>query len=269
MEIPVKDWYSAIRIRRSRRVYDGRPLDDDLLGDLYRVCTQFTPFPGARAVLVDTGPEPVFKGAVGNYGQVKNAPAYIAFIGDMREKHVHEQVGYMGQGVVLAATHLGLATCWVGALFRPDVAKAEVGAAEHERVLAVTPVGFVHGDFCFEERVMSAFGRYHKRRAVHEVTTGLDPGSWPKWVGAALSAACMAPSAMNRQPWRFTVQENAIVVSVDNLKNTLRISKRIDCGIAMLHLEVGALFHGTSGVWRFLDPPDVAVFNASGGGSAS
>lgn len=264
MQIPAKDWYGAIRIRRSRRIYDGRPLDDDILRELQQVCTGFRPFPGARAVLVDTGPERVFKGAVGNYGKVKNAPAHIAFIGDMRDPHVHTKVGYMGQGIVLAATHLGLATCWVGALFRKEVAQAEVGAAEHENVLAVTPVGFVHGEYGLEERVMSGFGRYHRRREVHELTSGQDPAAWPKWVGAALSAARLAPSAMNRQPWRFTVEEQGIRVSVDNLRNTMRIAKRIDCGIAMLHLEVGALFHGVSGTWQFLDAPQVALFKVSG-----
>lgn len=264
IRIPVENWYKAIRVRRSRRIYDGRPLGDGLLDALNRVCAEFTPFPGARAVLVDSNPEAVFKGAVGHYGQIKNAPAYIAFVGDMRERHVQERVGYLGEGIILEATHLGLATCWVGGFFRPEVAASGVGTAGHERVLAVTPVGFVPDEYSFEERLMSGFGRHHKRRDIRELTTGLPSDVWPEWVGAALAAARLAPSAVNRQPWRFDVGERKITVSVDNEKDTFGISKRLDCGIAMLHLELGALYHGVSGMWRFLDPPQVAEFSVSG-----
>ena len=36
--------------------------------------------------------------------------------------------------------------------------------------------------------------------------------------------------------------------------------KRLDCGIAMLHLEVGALSHGIKGRWCYLDRPDIAIY---------
>jgi hypothetical protein len=65
---------------------------------------------------------------------------------------------------------------------------------------------------------------------------------------------------MNRQPWRFEVGTNTITVAVDNLHDTYNIPKRLDCGIAMLHLELGALAAGVNGTWEFLLPPRVARF---------
>ena len=39
-----------------------------------------------------------------------------------------------------------------------------------------------------------------------------------------------------------------------------KISRRLDCGIAMLHFELGVRAAGLSGSWEFLPPPDVARF---------
>ncbi len=36
------------------------------------------------------------------------------------------------------------------------------------------------------------------------------------------------------------------------------VSKRLECGIAMLHFELGARAMGLSGRWDFLPSPDVA-----------
>ncbi len=47
----------------------------------------------------------------------------------------------------------------------------------------------------------------------------------------------------------------------DGKPSLTSISKRLDCGIAMLHLELGARAAGTSGSWEFLKSPGVAQFN--------
>jgi hypothetical protein len=38
------------------------------------------------------------------------------------------------------------------------------------------------------------------------------------------------------------------------------VSKRLDCGIAMLHLEVAAVSSGCKGAWEFLPSPRVGKF---------
>jgi hypothetical protein len=49
---------------------------------------------------------------------------------------------------------------------------------------------------------------------------------------------------------------------MDAPKDGRRYPKRLDCGIAMLHIELGALAGGTTGVWTRLPAPDVARFEA-------
>jgi hypothetical protein len=107
---------------------------------------------------------------------------------------------------------------------------------------------------------MTGFGWTHKRKPLTELVMGIEELKWPVGVKTALEAARVAPSAVNRQPWRFKVETNSITISVDNLKDTFNISKRLDCGIAMLHFEVASLYCGVQGKWEFLKPPDVARF---------
>ncbi|MBO8128679.1 MAG: hypothetical protein H0Z39_05715 [Peptococcaceae bacterium] len=52
----------------------------------------------------------------------------------------------------------------------------------------------------------------------------------------------------------------SVTVAVDNEKDSYHISKRLDCGIAMLHIELGARFAGVRGRWEHLSSPGVARF---------
>jgi hypothetical protein len=258
MEIPFSRWYNAIFIRRSRRQFDQRPLESTLLVTLHTVCKEFRPFPQAPAVLVTQSVDDVFKGAIGHYGKIKGAPAFIAFIGDMDNPNIHEQVGYLGEGIILEATALKLGTCWVGGFFRPEVAASLTNINKNERVFAVTPIGYVSEDWSLEEKIMAGFGRKHQRKPLSELITGLEEEKWPAWMKELLEAARLAPSAVNRQPWRFHIEQHSITISVDNLKDTFTISKRLDCGIAMLHIEVASLHFGIKVKWEFLEAPKVA-----------
>jgi len=264
MEIPFSGWNAAIPRRRSRRRFDGSPLSPDALAHMEKVCREFRPFPGARAEVVTQSPERILRGVVGSYGKVLGATVLVAFVGDMDDPHVNEKVGYMGEGIILEATATGLDTCWVAGFFRPRVAASVLGIAPNERVIGVTPLGRAVPRFTAGERMMTGFGLTHRRRAVSGLADGLDEAEWLGWMRAALEAARLAPSAVNRQPWRFHLEPGSITVSMDNNHLTFGISKRLDCGIAMLHIEVAALDCGVQGAWEFLPGPDVARFTVSG-----
>ncbi len=260
MDIPASRWYRVIEKRRSRRRFDARPVEPNFLTQIHRTCVEFRPFPSARSVLVTESPDKVFKGAIGPYGKIKGAPAFIAFIGNMESPYVQEQVGYTGEGIILEVEALHLATCWVAGFFRPKVAASLVGTSERERVLAVTPIGYATKRQSVEEQLMTGFGFTHRRRPLSGLVTGLGESELPEWIRIALEAARLAPSAVNRQPWRFHVEPDSITVSVNNLGREFGLSKRLCCGIAMLHIEVATLNCGRRGKWEFLEAPQVARF---------
>jgi len=107
---------------------------------------------------------------------------------------------------------------------------------------------------------MTRFGRSHNRLPLSRLVRGLPREKWPDWVNICLEAARLAPSAANRQPWGFDVQENSITVFARTSGPEFNVSKRLDCGIAMLHLEVAAADSGCMGEWEFLPSPQVAKF---------
>ena len=107
---------------------------------------------------------------------------------------------------------------------------------------------------------MSRFGRSHNRLPLSKLVKGLPKEQWPDWVGLSLEAARLAPSAINRQPWGFNVQDDSITVFARTGGPGFNVSKRLDCGIAMLHLEVAAVNSGCKGEWEFLPSPQVAKF---------
>lgn len=202
----------------------------------------------------------IFKGIIGGYGKVSGAPAFVAFIGDMRAHSVQEEVGYTGEGVILEATALGLNTCWVAGFFRPESVASLVEIKDNERVLAVTPVGHAGRFESLGERLMTGFGLTHRRLPLSRLIGGRQVDNLPEWAQVSLEAARIAPSAINRQPWGFDADGSGITIFVRTSGPEFNVSKRLDCGIAMLHIEVAALYYGFMGKWEFLQSPQVAKF---------
>lgn len=257
MERFPSSWYAAVLIRKSRRTFHPRRPEEDKIVRLEKLCAAFRPFPGARAELVRKSPDEVFKGFIGGYGRITGASYYMAFIGAQDAPNVEAAVGYTGEGLVLEATVLGLGTCWVSGFFRPAIVRAHLDLAAGERVFAVTPVGYAERRYTIKDKIYRGLAGSAKRKSVGEIIEGTLAESWQE---KAVEAARLAPSAANRQPWRFAAGPGSLTVRTDGAKDVGRYPKSLDCGIAMLHVEVGAREAGVAGRWTFLPAPDVARF---------
>jgi nitroreductase len=262
MILPVDPWYQSIFLRQSERLYSGKPAPEKDLSEIDKLCEQFRPFSGSRAKLVRNPPDDVFKGIIGSYGKVKNAPHYVAFIGDTKSPTVEEALGYMGEGIILGATALGLNTCWVAGFFHPERVMEHIDVSENEVVMAVTPIGYAEQEYDRIESLRSGHGKPHRRHALEKLV--IEGSHAPKeWMRTGLEAARLAPSAVNRQPWRFLIGENTVLIEHPRTRNFFRIPYRLDCGIAMLHFELGALVAGVSGNWTLLQSPSVAEYKVA------
>lgn len=254
------DWLAAVARRHSRRSFSPAPTPVAALDALEAVCVRFVPYNDARTVLVRTPGTDIFKGIVGSYGKVTGAPHALLFIGDSSAPFADQHVGYTGQAAILEATALDLATCWVGGFFDPKRAAGLVKLARNERIVAVSPVGTAVSKATSTERTLSGMAGASGRKSLDEIAPG-DRSAWPDWAVAALETARLAPSAVNRQPWRFRFENGGLVVSVNGRFETPKVTKRLDCGIAMLHVELAAFAFGITGGWSDLsDGLDVARF---------
>ena len=250
-------WLDAVQTRRSRRSFDGRRADDDALAALQAHVDAFRPFEAARVVLLPEAPQSLFLGIVGSYGGISKAPSALAFVGRTSEPGVQAAVGYTGEAAVLEATRLGLGSCWVGGFFSAPKGALLAGAQPGERVFAVSPLGYPEARVGAKERIVYGFGRPKSRKDVEEFAPGV--GSWPAWAQAAAAAVKVAPSAMHRQPWMLRMHGDSLVIGCQG-PDTPKVSKRLDCGIAMLHAELGALGAGVTGEWELLTGDDVGRF---------
>jgi nitroreductase len=262
MEIAHDRWFLAIKQRHSRRQYQaGRSVPPEMWQRLQMFTRSFKPFPCVRLELCKGSIDNVFKGAIGSYGKVKDPPAYMVMIGNTSDPNYEEKTGYVGEALILEAVSMGLATCWIGGFFNPKTVEKQIELSPQEKIMAVSPVGFPAQHRTFEERVLAGVTRSFRRMPVKQFISGIKQSRQPDWMADALEAVRVAPSALNRQPWRLHIESNWVIFSAANSIFNSNISKRLDCGIAMLHFEIAARFHGVQGHWEFLESPLVARFS--------
>ncbi len=253
-------WFDAIATRVSRRRFDGGPVRSEAVERIDAACRTVSEPAGtaARAVRVDVAPNAVFTGLIGNFAAIiGGAPAFVAFVG--RHDDWHVDLGYIGEAVILEAAAAGVDTCWVAERFDAAAAAAHVDLAEGEQVRAVTPLGYGTRNVPVGERLVKAVVRPRVRFDLERIAPGAR--SWPTWAREAAEAVRLAPSGKNRQPWRLHMDGDALILACAT--EGAYWTAPIDCGIAALHAELGALHAGVSGTWQRLAEPDVARFMPS------
>lgn len=271
----VSRWVEAARLRRSRRAYAPEPVSGPAADDLERHCGSFVPFPSARVVMLRAAPQEIFTGwLLRMYGKV-SSPSALVFVADKRVSGAAARAGYAGEAAVLEATSLGFATCWIGGGVRRDKVGALLDLAPYEHVYSISALGHAPDRPGVGERATAGMVRAHARKPLSKLAPGHD--AWPAWARAGLELARIAPSATNRQPWRFELTatpaedgppgdrgaspppRTSVRLFFEGA-DTPVISKRLDCGIAMLHFELGARAAGAVGRWEILEGNDAALW---------
>jgi len=273
-DMPVAEWAAAAVARHSARTFEDAP-HLSLLEHLERFTASLPGKETARVVIVRDLPASVFTGVIGNYGKVVGASSGLMVIGQEESPTFQEAAGYLGEAAILEAQANGLDSCWVGGFFDRSATERLVEMAPGERVLAVSPLGYAQARPRAGERMLKRFVGAHKRRPIQEIAPGFDDETWPAWAAEGVRLARVAPSAVNRQPWLFTLETQvsatasyagptgAVRISVTERGHFGSVSRRLDCGIAMLHFEVGAHLMGGMGRWEALEEPDVARYRVS------
>lgn len=251
----IQRWFAALEQRKSRRRYTSKNIESKTLNQMQEACENFQPFQEARGVLIRKSDPAIFQWIAGRYGLITGAPSFLAFVGQSNGDRVQEKVGYTGQGLILEATALGLSTCWVGGTFQRQKALDLIPLREGEELVAVSALGYVGEEKTFKEKAISIMARSHRRLPL--TTIGHDFSNWPRWAQKGLEAVQFAPSAVNRQPWRFQYKDSEVIISPTPGPNPF---KRLDCGIAMLHFELGVRQATEKGRWEFTLEPDIGRF---------
>ena len=225
-------WYEASQRRFSVRRYKDGPEEKQ-----FEALAGMAELLRAHGVRIALGrSEEVFRPIFLWYGKISGTNSFAAIIAQKDAEP--EMVGYVGEAFVLECTAMGLGTCWLGASYNKQTGLSAVELSDGERIGCLTPIGVPDEEYTA------------RPRRSYEKLTGLTAeqfGELSVWQKRAIECARRAPSAMNSQPWRFHASEEGILV--ENTSKNFGYG-RLDCGIAMLHLELGAAYCGIYGDWR-------------------
>ncbi len=247
------DLYTAIRQRRSVRRYTAAAVAErhlarllDLADGAERPCQT-----SIRVVLV-SGQERVARilaRYAGVYGLVQGAPHLLVALSPPADDLARLDVGYVLEQVVLEATRLGLGTCWMTGSYHPDRAAREV-ETEEEDVVATVALGYPRRDpwaRLHDGTVRWLVAARHRRPLEEIVFAGRWGVRWsPQGADPALvkllALARLAPSARNRQPWRFLAGDGELALALVE-------PAPIDGGIVMAHVALVAAEQGRPDRW--------------------
>ncbi|KAL0206862.1 hypothetical protein P9112_012573 [Eukaryota sp. TZLM1-RC] len=225
---------NAIPQRHSRRSFDpAKPVSLEMIDKLKTFATEFRPFDGIRTEVKECLPElPIFKGIVGGLGKASGAPIFAAVIVDTQQQAHAAKAGIIFESFVLKCTELGLGTCWIAGTYNKANANQYFSLKPNEKILSVTPIGYPVERKGFGEKMLSTLSGSHKRRSLSDIVLSDIPDQ--TWVHSALENVRIAPSAVNRQPWLISYENNTYSFFF-NGSDTPNYSKAMDVGIAIAH----------------------------------
>lgn len=175
-----------------------------------RVC-----LPHTRIVVQDCDPAMFFP--IPFVSTITGARHYAAVIADMAQENAALWAGISGEAFVLEAASLQLGTCWVVANFRRR--ECNVALKGREKLLAVIALGVPDDPDGASSR---------SRKPLNHLCRD-DSAQWPLWAYQVAESVRAAPSAMNRQPWRFSCSANTMQLGFAGMS--------LDTGIAVLHAQ--------------------------------
>ena len=210
----------AIRTRHSVRKYKDEPIAAELVEKLNALIEEANRESGLHMQLILDDPQ-CFDTLLNHYGWFANANNYIAIAGPKDMDDLQESAGYYGQKIVLEAHMMGLRTCWVAGTYSKG--KCSASLASNEKIVCVIAIGYGQND-----------GVAHRSKPLKKLCS-VPENEMPDWFRIGVEAALQAPTAVNQQKFR---------ISLENGKAVIRAGRgamaTIDLGIVKYNFEAAS-----------------------------
>ena len=228
--------YETIKNRRSVRTFDGRKLTNmnehtinyfaSKVENPYGIDIEFRMLDAERdgiSSAVITGERQYIA------GKVKSFP------------HAEEAFGYSFEMILLLAVSIGVSCVWLAGTFSKGAAAKAMELADGEILPAVSPLGYKADKMSLRETVMRKGTAAQRRLPFEELffDSSLSPLKREDIgdLADAFEAVRLAPSAVNRQPWRAIFDGEAVHFFKTRTYGTFDLH-RIDLGIALCHFDL-------------------------------
>lgn len=173
------------------------------------------------------------KNVAGYNGHMIKAPSYAVILSDVKRGYI-ENSGYIGERLILKARDLEIDSCWV-TFNDSDIIKEKLDISSNKEITAIIALGYA-----IDKNIKNKSGseRLGVEKIVYMdkwgINTSIDELE-ERGLLDAFSYARMAPSTLNRQPWRFIIDGGNIILAVKKDDFTSNYERGIDAGIAMLY----------------------------------
>lgn len=209
-------------------------------------------------------------GHAGYNGVMIKAPHYV-IVTATKGDHALKIGGYIGEWFVLQLTRENIATCWISANHAEDKIAKEMEISDDEEVVGIIAYGYAEN----EAHVANVYGqtaggykhvdsdynenKISSRKSVEDIVflskfgrTATIEKLEELGYGDIFYYMRLAPSSVNRQPWRFIISRGKFILTIskDDGYEDDRLG-RLEAGIAMLYFEVAMHDSGYPGKWSF------------------
>ena len=262
---PVFPVEKTIRERSSIRSYEPRALsakETELFQDFIK--TLNNPFSVDVSFRILESNDALKGEKLGTYGVIKGARNYICASVPDTDLGL-EALGYSLEHLVLYAVALGYGTCWLGGTFDKSAFSHAMDLKKGDLFPVVTPLGYPADKRRAMESVMRWAAKSDQRKDWNELffkddfstpLTKSDAGDF----AFSLEMTRLAPSAVNKQPWRVVKSQDAYHFyeskTIKEGKHPVDI-QRVDVGIAACHFSLSAAEKKLPGAFKKLPVPDI------------
>ena len=172
----------------------------------------------------------------GYNGYLIQAPNYIIILSDIKEGYI-ENSGYVGERLILKAKDLGIDSCWI-TFKNSKLIKEKLNISSDKEITGIIALGY-------EDDINSKNKATSERLGVEEIVFMDEWGNSAnvdeleeRYLLDAFFYARMAPSSLNKQPWRFIIDGGKVILAVKKDDFTTDYEARINTGIAMLYFNL-------------------------------
>lgn len=206
----------AIAARHSVRNFKDKAIDAQAADELQELIKECNRLSGFNIQLCLNEPK-AFDSTMAHYGKFRNCKNYIALIGPKKDE---EKCGYYGEKLVLKAQQLGLNSCWVALSYSKSSVPCKI--PKGQKLHSVIALGYGETQ-----------GAPHKSKSMEELYRA--DGEIPLWFRNGMTAAMLAPTAVNQQKFLLTLENDTV-----HAKALRGFYSKIDLGIIKYHFEIGA-----------------------------
>lgn len=248
---------ALVRGRRSVRTFEEKPVSQQ---DLDKLCAFMAKIDNPYGLPVE------FK-LLDAKKQNLSCPVVVGtdlYVGAKMKKapYLNEAVGYSFEMLVLYAQAMGIGTVWIGGTMDRAAFENAMELADDEVMPCVSPLGYPAKKMSLRESMMRKGVKAGERMAFESLffNGSFDVPLTKEGAGRLalpLEMVRLAPSAVNKQPWRVVATENAAHFYLKRSKGfgggALDMQK-IDVGIALCHFDLAAREAGLAPRFVQADP---------------